>query len=199
MNAKILSFLCTFAVGLPLLGQTPQWSHTFEVPDGHKFAFPTDKSGTIGRSGIEMLNDGVGGTLWVLHFEPNVLNPDRKLDRVLWLSATGIPIWTNDFLLNTSDDFIFPIQLVDLTKTDAILQYTSGIAGDFSGVNSAIKIKKSKLGAVSSDTPLPARENIGAVAGQNGAADRKGFFTRQPIGGPDSLSATSVVIRRYSR
>jgi hypothetical protein len=50
----------------------------------------------------------------LIHLEPDVLNPNHGLDRVVWLAADGQPLWTNDFLLNTDDEF--PVRLERLPK-----------------------------------------------------------------------------------
>src|SRR5205085_6642600 len=123
----------------------------------------------------------------------------QRLDRVVWINPTGTPQWTNDFILNTSSDYSFPIRLVRATRTSIVLQFTGAVASDESDLNSLVAVKKVGNACVRSDAPLPARENVGSSSAENQISDKKGFFTLQAVGGPYETSATSVTIRRYSQ
>ena len=184
------------------LAQTLKWSYSIQVPAGYIAAFGIDTASN--RSSVESINDGFGGSIWIVRLKPNTQNPIERLERVVWLSSAGVPQFTNDFALRVREgygsdlDYYVPVRLVRVTRTDAILQQTIGFnREDGTTTNVLISLKKSRTGILRKDTALAFREGAGPVVTVNGAAGTKEFFTRQFVGDA-FVNPTSVVIRRYS-
>lgn len=177
--------------------QTVKWSYTVDVPAGYVIGPPSYYANVGGRTAVESLLDGYGGSLWVIRISPE---QGSDVNRVVWLGANGTALYTNDFVINGTTYYAFvPIRLISLTRNEAVFQHTAGSRTDQSEVNVLVRLTKTRAGVTRTDFPLGSRESVGAAETLHGAADSKGYFTRQFVGGDYEYQATQVVIRRYSK
>lgn len=191
----ILSF-CIVAYPKVIHGQSVAWTHNVDIPANYSRSAGSDVSSQVGRSAAESIVDGAGGSLWVIRLAPRTSG--KELDRVIWLSPSGVPIFTNDFIITGTVEYgAVPIRLVRLSPAEAVVQYTLGGASDESAVNLLIRLKKVRGTVTKTETPLSSREGVGPAETVNAATDKRGFFTRQFAGGSDETEATTFVIRRY--
>jgi hypothetical protein len=171
-------------------GQTQVWSYTIPTPSGYRYY--GDEFSSSARRTIESLNDGYGGSIWVVHF---CCQTNPPLDRIVWLSSRGVALYTNDIVGPPNSSYL--VRFVRLTRTDVILQLSFQNFDHTKTTNSLVRLKKSRNTILQTETPFSPLEDVGPVAAQNGTADNSGILSRQ-LAVNENSEVTAVIIRRYS-